>query len=143
MEHLLTASTLEHIIRFLIIIIGIAIAFILGRFRPEWKSRKTILSWTWTIVAVDIIIMDGPFSMSLTAQLFIVGAFILNVINFIGDRIETIKFKDFSASLRHETTTLGPAPTRPARSGVETVSDSWETKQKKRKAPSDTPPKKK
>ena len=30
------------------------------------------------------------------------GALILNIINFIGDRIETIKFKDFSASLTQE-----------------------------------------
>jgi len=135
MKELLTASALEHVIRFLIIIIGITVAFVLGHYRPEWKSRKTILSWVWTIVAVDIIIMDGPFSMSLTAQLFIVGAFILNVINFIGDRIETIKFKDFSASLRHE---LAPPTTK--RAHPDGLAPELNTK---RKAPSATPPKKK
>ena len=92
----------EHLVRFLIIILGIVFAVILGRFRPEWKSRKTLISWVWTIVAVDIIIMDGEFAMSFTAQMFIAGALILNIINFIGDRIETIKYKDFSASLGHE-----------------------------------------
>ena len=92
----------EHTARFIVIILGIIFAVVLGRFRPEWKSRKTLISWVWTIVAVDIIIMNGEFSTSLTAQLFIAGAFILNMINFIGDRIETIKFRDFSASLSQE-----------------------------------------
>lgn len=98
----MTMVYVEHAFRFLIIIFGILFAVILGRFRPEWKSRKTLISWVWTIVAVDIIIIDGDFALSLTAQLFIGGALILNVINFIGDRIETIKFKDFSASLGQE-----------------------------------------
>jgi hypothetical protein len=92
----------EHIFRFLIIILGITFAVVLGRFRPEWRSRKTLICWVWSIVAADIIIMDGQFALSLTAQLFISGALVLNVINFIGDRIETIKFKDFTASLKSE-----------------------------------------
>jgi len=54
------------------------------------------------MVAIDLIIMDRQLAMTLSAQFFIGGALILNVINFIGDRIETIKFKDFSASLGHE-----------------------------------------
>lgn len=93
---------LEHLIRFLILIFCIGFAVILGRFRPEWKSRKTLISWTWTIAAIDIFIMDREFAMTFSAQLFIGGALILNIVNFIGDRIETIKYKDFSASLGHE-----------------------------------------
>jgi hypothetical protein len=49
------------------------------------------------MAAVDIMIMDGEFGQTLTAQMFIGGALVLNVVNFIGDRIETIKFRDFSA----------------------------------------------
>lgn len=93
----------EHFLRFSILILGISFAVILGRFRPEWKSRKTLISWVWTIAAIDIIIMDGNFATSFSAQMFIGGALFLNIINFIGDRIENIKFKDFSASLTHET----------------------------------------
>lgn len=92
----------EHLIRFSILILGIGFAVILGKFRPEWKSRKTLISWIWTIAAIDIIITGGTFAVTLTAQMFIGGALVLNVINFIGDRIETIKFKDFSASLGQE-----------------------------------------
>ena len=92
----------EHLIRFAILILGIGFAVILGHFRPEWKSRKTVICWVWTIAAIDIIIIGGSFAVTLTAQMFIGGALVLNVINFIGDRIETIKFKDFSASLGQE-----------------------------------------
>ena len=92
----------EHLIRFAILILGIGFAVILGHFRPEWKSRKTVICWIWTIAAIDIIIIGGSFAVTLTAQMFIGGALVLNVINFIGDRIETIKFKDFSASLGQE-----------------------------------------
>jgi len=95
---------IEHIARFLIVILGIAFAVLLGKWRPEWRSRKTLICWVWSIVAADIIIMDGDFALSTTAQLFIGGALMLNVINFIGDRIETIKFKDFTASLKSEIT---------------------------------------
>lgn len=93
----------EHFLRFSILILGIAFAVVLGRFRPEWKSRKTLISWVWTIAAIDIIIMDENFATSFSAQMFIGGALFLNIVNFIGDRIENIKFKDFSASLTHET----------------------------------------
>ena len=93
----------EHFLRFGILILGVSFAVILGRFRPEWKSRKTLISWVWTIAAIDIIIMDENFATSFSAQMFIGGALFLNIINFIGDRIENIKFKDFSASLTTET----------------------------------------
>ena len=93
---------LEHTVRLIFLIISIGFAVTLGHFRPEWKSRKTLLSWVWTMAAIDIIIMDGNFARTLSAQMFIGGALMLNVINFIGDRIETIKFKDFSASLTQE-----------------------------------------
>ena len=56
----------------------------------------------WTIAAIDIMVMDDTFAKSLSAQIFITGALLLNIINFIGDRIENIKFKDFSASLSTE-----------------------------------------
>ena len=102
MDPITPGSIIEHTIRFSIIMVGIAFAVMLGSYRPEWKSRKTLISWVWTIVAVDIMIMNGEFSKSLSAQMFIAGALMLNIINFIGDRIETIKFKDFSASLKHE-----------------------------------------
>lgn len=97
-------SLLEHSIRFLILILSIGFAVFLGKFRPEWKSRKTLISWVWTMAAIDIIIMDHDLARSFSAQLMIGGALILNIINFIGDRIETIKYKDFSASLSHEET---------------------------------------
>lgn len=92
----------HHLIRFALLVFGIGFAVLLGRFRPEWKSRKTLISWVWTMAAVDIMIMDVEFAKTLSAQMFIGGALLLNVINFIGDRIETIKFKDFSASLSNE-----------------------------------------
>ena len=92
----------EHLIRISILVIGIGFAVLLGRFRPEWKSRKTLISWVWTIAAIDIMVMDDTFAKSLSAQIFITGALLLNIINFIGDRIESIKFKDFSASLSTE-----------------------------------------
>jgi len=104
MEYLKPDDLLTHLLRFVIIILSVLFVIFLGRFRPEWKSRKTVISWIWTMVAIDIIIMDRQLAMTLTAQFFIGGALILNVINFIGDRIETIKFKDFSASLGHEET---------------------------------------
>ncbi len=104
MELLNTNQLLEHLIRFFILMFGIGFAVVLGQYRPEWKSRKTIICWAWTMAAIDILIMDGDLARSLTAQLFIGGAITLNVINFIGDRIETIKFKDFSASLAREKT---------------------------------------
>ena len=99
MEFLSVNWLVEHLARFFIIILGIVFAIILGRYRAEWRSRKTLICWVWTIIAADIVIMDGEFALSVTAQLFIGGALLLNVINFIGDRIETIKFKDFSMSL--------------------------------------------
>lgn len=102
MEYLKTSLLLEHLIRIIIMTIGIGFAVYLGKSRPEWRSRKTLICWVWTIGAVDLLIMDGNLAKSLSAQLFIGGALILNVINFIGDRIETIKFKDFSASLKPE-----------------------------------------
>jgi len=102
MELLNTNQLLEHLIRFFILMFGIGFAVVLGQYRPEWKSRKTIICWAWTMAAIDILIMDGQLARTLTAQLFIAGAILLNVINFIGDRIETIKFKDFSASLARE-----------------------------------------
>jgi hypothetical protein len=121
---------ITHIIRFGILMLGIAFAVIIGRYRPEWKSRKTLISWVWTIAAIDIMIMDGAFATTLSAQLFIGGALILNVINFIGDRIETIKFKDFSASLGHEETNeqghsmrKEPTPTPPKKN--ETPPPQW------------------
>lgn len=92
----------EHLIRISILVIGIGFAVLLGHFRPEWKSRKTLISWVWTIAAIDIMVMDDTFAKSLSAQIFITGALLLNIINFIGDRIENIKFKDFSASLSTE-----------------------------------------
>ena len=100
MEYLKANQLLEHLIRIVIMMIGIGFAVYLGKSRPEWRSRKTLICWVWTIGAVDLLIMDGNLAKSLSAQLFIGGALILNVINFIGDRIETIKFKDFSASLK-------------------------------------------
>lgn len=102
MEMLIANKLLEHTIRLAILIIGIGFAVVLGRYRPEWKSRKTLISWIWTMAAIDIIVMDSAFAITLTAQMFIGGALLLNIINFIGDRIETIKFKDFSASLGQE-----------------------------------------
>ena len=109
MEYLKANQFLEHLLRFMIIMLGIGFAIFLGKFRPEWRSRKTLICWVWTMVAVDIMIMNGKFSESLSAQLFIGGALMLNVINFIGDRIETIKFKDFSASMSKEQTAIEPA----------------------------------
>jgi len=106
--------------------LGIAFAVIIGRYRPEWKSRKTLISWVWTIAAIDIMIMDGAFATTLSAQLFIGGALILNVINFIGDRIETIKFKDFSASLGHEETNeQGHSMHQPKKTKKETPPPQW------------------
>lgn len=102
MELLTANKLLEHTIRFSILILGIGFAVILGKYRPEWKSRKTLISWIWTMAAIDVLIMDSSFATTLTAQMFIGGALLLNIINFIGDRIETIKFKDFSASLGQE-----------------------------------------
>ena len=102
MEQSHLSMLIEHLLRFGILALGIGFAVFLGRFRPEWKSRKTLISWTWTMAAIDIMIMDGNFAKTLSAQIFIGGALILNVINFIGDRIENIKFKDFSASLSTE-----------------------------------------
>ena len=103
MEQSATNILIEHLIRFSILALGIGFAVLLGHFRPEWKSRKTLISWVWTMAAIDIMIMDGAFAKSLSAQIFIAGALMLNIINFIGDRIESIKFKDFSASLSTET----------------------------------------
>jgi len=121
---------LTHLLRFSILMTGIAFAVILGRYRTEWKSRKTLISWVWTIAAIDIMIMDGTFATTLSAQLFIGGAMILNVINFIGDRIETIKFKDFSASLSHEETNekghsmrKEPTPAPPKKESIQYVTD--------------------
>ena len=99
MEILSINWLVEHLARFFIIILGIVFAIILGRYRAEWRSRKTLICWVWTIIAADIVIMDGDFALSRTAQFFIGGALLLNVINFIGDRIETIKFKDFTMNL--------------------------------------------
>ena len=81
--------------------VGVAVAFFvfLGRYRPEWKSRKTIVVWTWTVVALEVVVMDGEFAESRTALAVMIIAGLLNVINLIGDRLETIKFRDFSASL--------------------------------------------
>ena len=111
------STFVEHIARFFILMLGITFAVVLGRFRPEWRSRKTLICWVWTMVVADIIIIGGPFAQSYTAQLFIGGALILNVINFIGDRIETIKFKDFTANLSHEETgkqaTVAPVADEP------------------------------
>lgn len=95
-------NLMEHLVRFFFLSLSIGVAILLGHFRPEWKSRKTLISWVWTIAAIDIIIMDHDLAKSFSAQLIIGGALILNIINFIGDRIETIKYKDFSASLRQE-----------------------------------------
>lgn len=103
MEQSATNILIEHLIRFSILALGIGFAVLLGHFRPEWKSRKTLISWVWTMAAIDIMIMDGAFAKSLSAQIFIAGALMLNIINFVGDRIENIKFKDFSASLNTET----------------------------------------
>jgi hypothetical protein len=86
----------------LIILANIIIVIIIGYFRPEWKSRKAIISWMWTISVIEMISTNPTFSETFSGQLFIAGALILNVINFIGDRIEAIKFKDFSASLTKE-----------------------------------------
>lgn len=102
MEILNTNRLAEHIIRFAILAAGIGFAVILGKYRPEWKSRKTLISWIWTMAAIDIMIMDDAFAKTTSAQIFIAGALILNIINFVGDRIENIKFKDFSASLSAE-----------------------------------------
>ena len=102
MEQTITNMFTGHSARILIIIIGIGLAIILGHFRPEWKSRKTVISWVWTVAAIDIMLTGGEFATSLSAEMFIVGALILNIINFVGDRIENIKFKDFSASLTTE-----------------------------------------
>lgn len=102
MIQLTTNIFIEHLIRFTIIALGILVAILLGHFRPEWKSRKTVISWIWTIAAIDVMIMGEDFAKSLSAQMFIAGALILNIINFVGDRIENIKFKDFSASLSTE-----------------------------------------
>lgn len=93
------AKLLEHSISFLIVIIGIMFAVRLGKYRPEWRSRKTIICWVWTIAAVNIMIVNDRFAESTSAQIFVGGALILNVVNFIGDRIETIKFNNFSASM--------------------------------------------
>lgn len=103
MEQSATNILIEHLIRFSILALGIGFAVLLGHFRPEWKSRKTLISWVWTMAAIDIMIMDGAFAKSLSAQIFIAGALMLNIINFVGDRIENIRFKDFSASLTTET----------------------------------------
>lgn len=92
----------EHLLRISILVLSIGFAVLLGHFRPEWKSRKTLISWVWTISAIDIMVMDDTFAKSLSAQIFIAGALILNIINFVGDRIENIRFKDFSASLSTE-----------------------------------------
>lgn len=92
----------EHLLRISILVLSIGFAVLLGHFRPEWKSRKTLISWVWTIAAIDIMVMDDTFAKSLSAQIFIAGALILNIINFVGDRIENIRFKDFSASLSAE-----------------------------------------
>ncbi len=86
----------------LIILANIIIVIIMGYFRPEWKSRKAIISWVWTISVIEMVSTNPTFSKTFSGQLFIAGALILNVINFIGDRIEAIKFKDFSASLTKE-----------------------------------------
>lgn len=124
MEQITPGSILEHSIRFTIIMTGIGFAIFLGKFRPEWRSRKTLICWVWTMVAVDIMIMNGKFSESLSAQLFIGGALMLNVINFIGDRIETIKFKDFSASLKAETAERPePTPAPPKKEPIQYVID--------------------
>ena len=95
-------TLLTHTIRIGILMIGIGFAVFLGRYRPEWRSRKTLISWVWTIAVVDMIIMNDNFAQTISAQIIIGGALMLNIINFIGDRIETIKFKDFSASLKQE-----------------------------------------
>ena len=92
----------EHLLRISILVLSIGFAVLLGHFRPEWKSRKTLISWVWTIAAIDIMVMDDTFAKSLSAQIFIAGALLLNIINFVGDRIENIKFKYFSASLSTE-----------------------------------------
>ena len=98
----MTEITIIQLLGFANIALSILIAIVLGHFRPEWKSRKTVISWIWTMAAIDIMIIGGDFIKSLSAQMFIAGALILNIINFVGDRIENIKFKDFSASLATE-----------------------------------------
>jgi hypothetical protein len=116
MELMTANKLLEHGVRFLIMILGIGFAVFLGRFRSEWRSRKTLICWIWTIAAIDVMIMDGEFATTLTAQMFIGGALVLNTINFIGDRIETIKFKDFTASLGKEGAVRPePTPAPPAK----------------------------
>lgn len=102
MEQSISNILASHTVRLLILATGIGLAIVLGHFRPEWKSRKTVISWVWTIAAMDIMLTGGEFATSLSAQMFIAGALILNIINFVGDRIENIKFKDFSASLTTE-----------------------------------------
>lgn len=91
-----------NMLQLLILVCAIAFALILGKFRPEWKSRKTIISWIWTVAVLDLIIMDSKFAKTTSAHLLIGGAIVLNVINFIGDRVEKIQFKSFSASLKKE-----------------------------------------
>lgn len=132
---------LEHLIRFIIIMVGIGFAVFLGRYRPEWRSRKTLICWVWTMVATDIMIMNGEFSKSLSAQLFIGGALILNTINFIGDRIETIKYKDFSASLSHEEENEKKHSIKKEKPVKET--DLWPDGTLNRPEPTPTPPRKK
>ena len=130
----------EQLIQILIVFTGIGVAILLGHYRPEWKSRKTLICWTWTIAAIDIIIMNGTLARSLSAQLFIGGALILNVINFIGDRIETIKFKDFSASLSVEESNNKNHSIRKKKKAEEQWPDG-DTKE--RPEPTSTPPRKK
>ena len=89
----------QYLIRYGLIAAGIAFVVVLGLFRKEWKSRKAIICWVWTFLAVDIVIKNGEFTESKVALAVIIIAGLLCTINFIGDRVETIKYKDFALNM--------------------------------------------
>jgi hypothetical protein len=57
------------------------------------------MSWVWLMITVDIMLMNGEFAESRTALACVIITGIVIVINLIGDRIENIKFKEFSTTL--------------------------------------------
>jgi biotin transporter BioY len=89
----------QYLVQFALFILSTAFVFILGWFRKEWRSRKAILTWIWTMLAVNVMLMNGAMAESTVAMIIAGGAVLLLVVNFIGDRFEVIKFKEFEMRL--------------------------------------------
>jgi len=100
----------QYLIRFLFFCFSLAFVFVLGHFRPEWKSRKAIISWMWTMVAIDTMLMNGAMAESKTGLTVIIGAILIILTNLVGDRVQSVKFKDIEARLSPANVELTQSP---------------------------------